>query len=254
MFIRNERSIKEFMQSYPVVSTIVIINLALWLLINFLQLPIGLLFRDWAIGYNLYIAAGQYWRLITPVFLHGDIMHVLFNSFSLVLFGPALEQMLGKFKFIIAYLSVGIIGNIATYLFEPLQYVHLGASGSIYGLFGIYVFMMLFRKELIDSGSSQMIKTIVIIGLIMTFLRPNTNIFAHLGGFVGGLLIALLILKNVHAYNPWQRRRYDMDDDSIQFNPNRWNKKRILPAKLKQNLPWIIIGILALFGLLSRFF
>src|SRR4051812_21792510 len=111
MFIRNERSIKEFMQSYPVVSTIIIINLVLWLFINFLQLPIGLMIHDWAIGYNLFVAAGEYWRLVTPIFLHGDLMHVLFNSFSLVLFGPALEQMLGKLKFTFAYLGVGIIGN-----------------------------------------------------------------------------------------------------------------------------------------------
>jgi rhomboid protease GluP len=254
MFIRNERSIKEFIQSYPVVSTLIIINLVLWLFINFLQLPIGLMIHDWAIGYNLFVAAGEYWRLVTPIFLHGDLMHVLFNSFSLVLFGPALEQMLGKLKFTFAYLGVGIIGNIATYLFEPLHYAHLGASGSIYGLFGIYVFMIFFRKDLMDNGSTQMIKAIVIIGLIMTFFRPNINIFAHLGGFIGGLIIAPLVLKNVRAYNPWQQRRYRMDDDSIQFDPNRWNKKRILPTKLKQNLPWIIIGILALFGLLSRFF
>ncbi|RDW15086.1 rhomboid family intramembrane serine protease [Oceanobacillus chungangensis] len=254
MFIRNERSIKEFIQSYPVVSTLVIINLILWLIINFLQLPIGFMIRDWAIGYNLYIAAGEYWRLVTPIFLHGDMMHVLFNSFSLILFGPALEQMLGKFKFIFAYLGVGIIGNIATYFFEPLYYAHLGASGSIYGLFGIYVYMMIFRKDLMDSGSTQMIRAIVVIGLIMTFIRPNINIFAHLGGFIGGLLIAPLVLRNVRGYNPWQRRSYRTDDDSIQFDPNRWNKKRLLPPKIKKNLPWIIIGILALFGLLSRLF
>ncbi|MFD1851845.1 rhomboid family intramembrane serine protease [Oceanobacillus bengalensis] len=255
MFIRNERSIKEFMQNYPIVSTLVIIHLVLWFIIDFLGLQIGLAIRDIGIGSNFLVAQGEYWRLFTPIFLHGDLMHALFNSFSLVLFGPALEQMLGKPKFLFAYFGAGLIGNIATYIFEPLLYVHLGASGAVFGLFGIYIFMVMNRKHLIDQSSAQMISTILIISLIMTFLRSNINIYAHLFGFIGGFIIAPLVLKNVRPYSPWrnQRRRY-RDDDEIQFDPNRWRKKRWLPQKVRQHLIWIIIGILAVIGLLSRFF
>ncbi|MUK89721.1 rhomboid family intramembrane serine protease [Ornithinibacillus sp. L9] len=250
MFIRTERSLKEFMQFYPIVSTLVIIHLALWILIHFLQLPFGIQLYQWGAGNNFFITMGEYWRLITPIFLHVDLMHTLFNSFALVLFGPALEQMLGKFKFIFAYLGAGIIGNLGSYLFGPEFYTHVGASGAIYGIFGIYIFMVAFRKHLIDTGNSQIITTIFIIGLVMTFIQPNINIYGHIFGFIGGFILASVVLINAKPYSPWRNQRF-RDDSEIQFDPNRWNKKRF-PKKFKKNFLWIIIAVLVLLGLLSR--
>ncbi|WP_085993430.1 rhomboid family intramembrane serine protease [Oceanobacillus senegalensis] len=254
MFLRHERSIKEFMENYPIVSTLVIIHLVLWLIIDFLALPFGIAIENWGIGMNFLIAEGQYWRLFTPIFLHGDLMHAIFNSFSLVLFGPALEQMIGKSKFLLAYFGAGIIGNIGTFFFGPLNYWHLGASGAIFGLFGIYIFMVMNRKHLIDQGSAQVITTILIIGLIMTFLRSGINIYAHLFGFIGGFIIAPLALTNARPYFPWRTKRRYYRDDDIQFDPNRWKKKRWVPAKVRKNWLLILIGILAAIGLLSRIF
>lgn len=256
MFIRTERSIKEFLQFYPVVGTIVIINLALWLIIHLLQLPLGITLYQLGVGNNYLIAAGEYWRLVTPIFLHAGFMHVAFNSFALVLFGPALEQMLGRFKFVMAYLVTGIAGNVATFVLGPSEfwYVHVGASGSVYGLMGIYIFMVAFRKHLIDQGSSQIITVIFIVGIIMTFLRPNINIYAHIFGAVAGFAIAPVILAGVRAFSPWRNRpRYREDDGSIQFDPNRWRKKGI-SQKLRKNMIWIILGVLVLLGLFGRMF
>lgn len=243
------------MKLYPMVSTLVIIHLALWLIIDFLQLSIGWEIYTFGVGYNLLVSLGEYWRLFTPIFLHGDLMHALFNSFSLVLFGPALERILGKGKFLVAYFGAGIIGNIGTYLIEPLDYIHLGASGAIYGLFGVYLFMILFRKHLIDQNSSQMVMTIFAIGVLMSFVGSNINIIAHLAGFVGGFILAPLVLQGVKSYSPSQayRRSYPDNNGEVQFDPNRWNKKRILPKKIRKNWIWIVIGILALIGLFSRF-
>ncbi|GAB3045345.1 rhomboid family intramembrane serine protease [Virgibacillus ainsalahensis] len=255
MFIRNERSIKEFIQFYPVVAGIAIINAALWLIIDFLQLPFGQMIYQWGTGSNYFIAHGEYWRLVTPIFLHGGFMHLLFNTFALVIFGPALEQMLGKAKFLLAYFGAGIAGNIATYVFGPSEffYVHLGASGAIYGLFGIYLFMVAFRKHLIDPGSTQIIVVLFVIGLILTFVRSNINTHAHVFGFLGGFVIAPLILSNVKPYSPWRNRRHfhKENDDSIQFDPNRW-KKRGISQKMKKNIWWIILGILVLIAIWNR--
>lgn len=255
MFIRNERSLKEFINLYPVVSTLVIIHIVLWLVMEFFQSGIGWIVYVFGVGNNLSVAMGEYWRLVTPIFLHRELTHVLFNSFALVIFGPALELMLGKFKFILAYLAAGVIANIATFLIEPLQYTHLGASGAIYGLFGMYIFMVAFRKHLIDQGSSQMIKTIFIIGVLMSFVGTRINIIAHLAGFAGGFAIAPLFLKNIRPFSPWHayQRSYPDDDREIQFNPNRWNKKRVIPESIRKNWLWIIIGILAVIGFFSRF-
>lgn len=254
MFLRYERSIKEFFKLYPIVSILIIIHFSLWLIIDLLQLHIGWQIYTFGVGYNLLVSLGEYWRLFTPIFLHADLTHALFNSFALVLFGPALEQMLGKVKFLLAYFSAGIIGNIGTYFFEPLDYLHLGASGAVYGLLGIYVFMTIYRKDLIDAGSSQVVRTLLIIGILMSFFGGRINIIAHLTGFIGGFIIAPLVLKNARIYNPFRafERSYPDSAGDIQFDPNRWNKKRIIPRKLKDNWIWIAIGILALIGLLNR--
>lgn len=172
MFIRQERSIKEFFYFYPLVSILVILNLVLWVLTHFFPYSLGGTILQYGIGQNLAIKEqGEYWRLLTPIFLHANFGHVLFNSFALVLFGPALERMIGKGKFLLFYLGAGIIGNIGTYIVAPYDFsFHLGASGAIYGLLGIYIYMSLRRQDLIDPQSASIARTIFILGLIMTFL------------------------------------------------------------------------------------
>lgn len=199
MFIRNERSIKEFYYLYPIVSWIVMINTVLFL---FTVLAPDSAFFYWALGFNAAVSDGEYWRLVTPIFLHGGAGHFIFNNFSLIIFGPALERLLGKGKFIIAYLVTGIIGNVGTLVFEAPFYTHLGASGALYGLLGFYFYMRFFRKDLIDPGSAQIVVTILIVGALYSiFFYKGINVLAHLFGFIGGTALAPLLL-------PKGRRRY----------------------------------------------
>lgn len=252
MFIRNERSVKEFIQYYPVVSIIIMIHILTWI-IDVVPIPLFEQLYNLGVGRHYEIHNGEYWRFITPIFLHGDLIHMLFNSFSLVLFGPALEQMLGKGKFLLAYLGAGVLANIATFFLNPsFNFQHVGASGAIFGLFGIYVFMVVFRKNLIDSQNAQIVTVIFVIGIIMTFIRPGINAYAHVLGFAAGFIIAPLVLKGARSYYPWQYRRTYDDDEEIRFNPNRWKKKRRFSGKNKLNLLWIIIIALVILGLLSQ--
>src|SRR5699024_7741516 len=109
--------------------------------------------------------------------------------------------MSGKVTFITAYIATGLAGNICTYVINPTSlYTHVGASGAIYGLLGIYIYMTFFRKDLIDSTSSQIVRTIFIIGLILSFLRTNVNIAAHIFGFIIGFAIAPIILKRAMPF------------------------------------------------------
>lgn len=254
LFIRTERSVKEFIQSYPIVATLVIINFLLWFFVYLFPIEIkGLDLYQWGAGHNLLIHEhGEYWRFITPIFLHGDLMHALFNSFSLVLFGPALEQMLGKPKFIITYLLTGLAGNIGTYLVDPTNIIpHIGASGAIYGLFGIYLFMVVFRKHLIDAGNAQIVTIIFFIGLFMTFTNSGINIYAHIFGFIGGFALGNIMLKNAQPFSIYRNRRYQPNKGTVQFDPDRWNKKRI-SRKMKKNILWIILAILVILGIFGK--
>lgn len=199
MFTRTE-NLRTFLKLYPIISIIIGIHLLLWLLF-FLPIQNVHLLLEKMIGFNYWIAAGEYWRLITPIFLHSGFGHMIFNSFSIILFGPALERMLGKSRFLVAYFGAGFFANTATYFLEPLQYIHVGSSGAIFGLFGIYVYMVMFRKDLIDRNNSQIILTILVIGLVMTFVNSNTNIAAHLFGLLGGLALGpILITKKTKRF------------------------------------------------------
>ncbi len=238
MFVRTE-NFKEFFKFYPIVSWLVIINFGLWLLIDVLQLGAAEEFFRWGLGINVLVSQGEYWRLITPVFLHAGFSHALFNSFSLVLFGPALEQMLGKGKFIALYLFAGFAGNLGTFVVQPGAYnPHLGASGAIFGLFGVYIFMVLFRKNLIDQANSQIIFVIFILGLIMTFLQPNINVLGHVFGFIGGFALGPIILKNVQSFSLSRIREKHSTSSSFGFNPNRHRNRNSSPGSIGRYLFW----------------
>lgn len=239
MFTRTE-SFRTFFQLYPVVSIIACIHILFWLLFHIpippIQISLGLL--D---GYNAGIANGEYWRLLTPIFLHVSFGHLFFNTISLILFAPALEKMLKKLKFILLYLGAGIIADIATYLFEPQQYSHIGASGAIFGLFGVYLFMVYFRKGMIDQANSQIIISILVIGLIMTFFNSNINIVAHIFGFIGGFALApLFIRKKGHFVH----QTYYSPSPTTKFSIKKINLKHII---------WIIFGLLILIGIFFSF-
>ena len=241
MFTRTE-NFKEFIRFYPIVSTIIAIHFALYLFTVLPFFPNYWFFATFS-GVNLYIMEGEIWRLITPIFMHSGFAHVLFNSFSLVLFGPALEQMLGRGKFLFVYLGAGIIANIATLLLEPLPYIHVGSSGAIFGLFGYYISIIIFRKNMLSQQNSQIILTLCGLGLVMTFLQPNINITAHLFGLLGGFLLGAIpyynkkdLSSSVRGTTSWASRQRK----NISFQS---------PLKL---IIWAVILILVLLGLFFR--
>ncbi|TGB01833.1 rhomboid family intramembrane serine protease [Halobacillus salinus] len=255
MFLRNE-SFKEFLRFYPIVSGLVALHLVLWFLTDFLQLGFAIGLERWGIGLNALVLNGEYWRLVTPIFLHNGLGHAFFNSFSLILFGPALEQMLGKVKFSMMYLFAGIIGNLGTFLINPDSFQpHLGASGAIFGIFGVYVFMVMNRKDLIDAANSQIIMVIFILGFVMSF-RPGINIYAHLFGLIGGFAIAPVVLRNARSFSLWQvRAKYarSYDDHEVRFDPNRWQKRRRFGGVNGKNILWGVIIFLVVLSLFGRF-
>lgn len=197
--------------------------------------------------------------IIDSDFLHLGFAHLLFNMFATVLFAPALERILGKIKFIVLFLGAGIIANIAGFYLESPMFTHLGASGAIFGLFGVYIYIVLFRKDLIDRTSSQMIIMILIFSLIMTFLTPNVDIIGHLFGFIGGLVLAPPLLTRVPTNYAWRPIYVEVtttsyhDDKEPTFNPNRWRGRKFRGDTGKKVL-WIVLGIFIAAGILSWLF
>lgn len=134
----------------------------------------------------------QPWRLITALFVHsqGSLLHILFNMFSLFIFGPLLEGALGRARFLALYLISGLGGSVAVLLLAPITPV-VGASGAIFGLLGAY---FVIQRRL--GGNNIQLLIVIGLNLVIGFL-PGTNIAwqAHLGGLVVGCGVALVYLR-----------------------------------------------------------
>jgi rhomboid protease GluP len=141
---------------------------------------------------NDLIAQGEYWRLFTPMFLHGSILHVGFNMYALFIFGPGLERHFGHSRFLALYLLSGFAGNVASLMFSAAP--SLGSSTSIFGLLGAQA-VFLYRNRAMFGGSARRalnnIITIALINLVIG-LSPGIDNWGHLGGLVGGTLFAWL--------------------------------------------------------------
>jgi rhomboid protease GluP len=195
MFVRDE-SFQTFIRRYPIVTSLIAIHIVVFILINFTPFRQFLYYT--MMGSNYYIAAGEYWRLFTPIITHKATGHLVFNSFSLLLFGPALELLLGKTRFILGYWGAGLIANIATFYMLPLSYAHIGASGAIFGMFGIYVYILYNHREYIDRANTQILLVVLGISLVTTFLDARINVMGHLFGLIGGAALAPVILASLN--------------------------------------------------------
>jgi len=137
------------------------------------------------------VAEGQWWRLLTSMFLHQEIWHIAMNMLGLWFLGPPLEAALGRIRFLALYLLSGVAGGAVTYLLAAPQQASLGASGAIFGLFGATAVLM--RRLRYDM---RPILILLAINLIFTFTWKNIAWEAHVGGLVAGLVLAYAM---VHA-------------------------------------------------------
>jgi membrane associated rhomboid family serine protease len=142
------------------------------------------------------VVNGDYYRLVTSMFLHYGIFHLLLNMYALWIVGGVLEPLLGRTRFLALYLVSGIGGGVATYLFGSVTTISAGASGAVFGLFGAFYILM---RRL--GRDTSMITMVLVVNLVLTFLVPNISIWGHLGGLVTGGLIALGL-----AYAPARNR------------------------------------------------
>jgi rhomboid protease GluP len=140
---------------------------------------------------NTLIAHGQYWRFVTPIFLHANLLHVGLNMLNFVVLGVFLERLVGHARFLLIYLVTGIISIIASYSFAP-QEISVGASGAIFGLVGAYsVFVLVHRQAFPRGGVPALLWLVLIIGvnLGLGLIVPNVDNYAHVGGLLSGCLL-----------------------------------------------------------------
>ena len=176
----------------PVTMAILGISVALFAAMYFSD-EIGQRIGLAAAQFNGAIEQGQWWRALTAAFLHSDFMHIAFNMYALYLFGPRLEREIGSAPFAAMYAAAAFAGGAAYYLIVPGG-VALGASGAIFGLFGVWLAASYRRRHsALGQASLRQLLTLLGINLVLGFL-PGLGIAwqAHLGGLVAGLIIGAL--------------------------------------------------------------
>ena len=133
---------------------------------------------------------GDWWRLITAAFLHASMIHIAMNMLALWWFGAALEQALGRGRFLLLYFVSGLAGSAGALLVSP-QSVTVGASGAIFGIMGAA--FVLERQGIYVFGGGAL--GIIVLNLAFTLLVPNISIGGHLGGLAGGALGTLALSR-----------------------------------------------------------
>lgn len=143
---------------------------------------------------NTLILSGEYWRLLTPVFLHIGIVHLLLNSYALNIFGREVEGLFGSVRFAVIYLLAGIAGTLLSFAFSPS--VAAGASGAIFGVIGaMAAFLIQNRQTLGEQGKKhlQSLAGMIGINLVLGFTLAGIDNYGHMGGLISGFILGYLL-------------------------------------------------------------
>jgi membrane associated rhomboid family serine protease len=182
------------------------LNVAVWVLIlatggDHSRLLFHLALLPEGIGPFPGVADGAYWQLLTSMFLQVQILHIGFNMLALWFLGPSLEAALGRLRFLAVYLLSGLTGSAFVYWFSGVHVPTLGASGAIFGLMGALLVLALKAR----ADVSQLLVWIGINFVITVVGRGFISWQGHLGGFIGGALLAAMIAWAPRTHRPvWQ--------------------------------------------------
>jgi len=194
---KREESKNRF-KSMPITNILIILNLIMFIISalmsnNFMDINSRTLL---ILGgkYGPLIDAGQYYRLITCAFLHGGIVHLGCNMYSLYAIGPQIEQIYGKVKYIIIYLLSAIGSAYLSYILSP-KTLSIGASGAIFGLLGALLVFLIQERGRIRRGAIGNIVSVIIINLFIGLSLSNIDNYGHIGGLIVGFLISFILYK-----------------------------------------------------------
>lgn len=188
---------------------------------------------------NPLIAAGDYYRLFTSMFLHIGLVHLFFNSYALYFLGQNVEQLYGNARFVLIYLLAGLGGSLASFVLGGGG-VSAGASGAIFGLIGAsIVYFYLHRNTLGGRGRAQLQNMLMVAGvnLLMGFMIPGINNLAHIGGLVFGMAVGWFLAPRYLAPSLWSAAPVAQDGNSI---------RRRVPALLLVVLVQIALLVLGI--------
>ena len=164
-----------------------------------LNSPGGSLFAKWVL-FGPAVAQGDWWRLFTSAFLHGSLLHIGFNMYFLWFVGSAVEQAIGRGRFVLIYVVSALAGSAGALVYTPTTPT-VGASGALFGILGAA--LVLERQRNYVLGGSAM--ALIVINLILSFTLANISIGGHIGGLIGGVMCTLVLSKFGRGHAAYSR-------------------------------------------------
>ncbi len=234
-FDRYKRALKK----HPITISILTIN-TIFMIVSYILNYY--LFRSFTLQTNTLVLLGglvpsyisnfhQYYRLITPMFLHGGLIHFLLNSYFLYVIGRFVEDLLGRKNFLLIYVLSGLGSSLLIWGMYELNIgdnvVTIGASGALYGLMGALLILTYKRPTLFNPYGIRSIRQLVIINVVITLISAssggNISLFGHAGGLIAGIMIIYIILnfqtptKDTYKNDQTKTRhgRYVIDADDV---------------------------------------
>jgi len=199
----NDNEVKEIIdflkpkEGYFITPIVIYINIIIFIVMVFAGLGfISFKSQDllnWGANFRPLTTNGEWWRLLTSTFLHGGLMHILANMFGLLFVGIFLEPLLGRTKYLTAYLLTGILASCASLWWHTAS-VSVGASGAIFGLYGLFLALLLRKVFPPDFGKALLTSTLIFIGYnLFMGLTGGIDNAAHIGGLVSGFVVGIML-------------------------------------------------------------
>lgn len=150
------------------------------------------------------VLEGEWWRLVSAGFLHAGFLHVALNSYVLYIVGPTLERILGPTRFLVAYTFSLLVASFASLALSHAQ-LTVGASGAIFGLFGVEAIVVFLRPQLLPTELRKRHAKTVLFNLFINVaasFQPNIATMAHFGGALGGAIAGFFLVPHRFTLEP----------------------------------------------------
>ena len=188
---KNAKLDKLFSKKTPYITYIIMGICFIMFLITGMGNDTGVLIKYGA-NLDVLVKNGEYYRLLTSMFLHSGLLHLFFNMYALYIIGPQVESFFGKTKYLIIYLLSGISGSLLSVAFN-VNTVSVGASGAIFGLFGALLYFGYNYRGYLGNVIKSQILPVVIINLIFGFISTGVDVAGHIGGLIGGITVSSVL-------------------------------------------------------------
>jgi rhomboid protease GluP len=189
--IKNEKKLQKIFSPKKPVATYILIILNVLVYLYMVLYGKFEFFLGTFANNHLLVKSGEFYRLFTSMFLHADLIHLVFNMYALYCIGPQVERYYGKGRYLFIYFISGLFGSLFSCLFMSNEAYGVGASGAIFGLLGSIAYFTYYYRATIQGLMRSSVVPVIMTNLLIGLFIPNISVSAHIGGLIGGILVSM---------------------------------------------------------------